>query len=63
MIRTRLFLGLLAFAPLLLIRAGAMELPDRWVYLQTNLQVDKNAEEVEALMRRTATVGTRCARP
>ena len=41
MIRTRLFLGLLAFAPLLLIRAGAMELPDRWVYLQTNLQVDK----------------------
>ena len=57
MTRTRIFLGLLACALLLSARAGAMELPDRWVYLQTNLQVDKNAEDVEVLMRRAAKAG------
>jgi hypothetical protein len=37
--------------------AGALELPHRWVYLQTNLQVDKNAEDAETLMRRAAQAG------
>ncbi|NBV20404.1 MAG: hypothetical protein EBS05_00160 [Proteobacteria bacterium] len=38
-------------------QAGAAELTDRWVYLQTNLQVDKNVEDAEALFRRAAKAG------
>ena len=37
--------------------APAAELTDRWVYLQTNLQVDKNVDDAEALFRRAAKAG------
>ena len=35
----------------------AAELTDRWVYLQTNLQVDKNVTDAEVLFRRAAKAG------
>ena len=38
-------------------RASAAELADRWIYLQTNLQVEKNADDAETLFRRAAKAG------
>src|SRR5687768_4352577 len=35
----------------------AQELPERWLYCQTNLQVDENAAKLEVLWRRAAKAG------
>jgi hypothetical protein len=43
---------LLALAP-----QERIELPERWVYVQTNLWVDKGVDELEALLRRAAKAG------
>ena len=34
-----------------------LELPERWVYVQNNLWVDKNVDELEVLLRRAAKAG------
>ena len=46
-----------ALVSVLIRLAPAAELTDRWVYLQTNLQVDKNVDDAEALFRRAAKAG------
>lgn len=49
---------LLAVAALLVITGrAAAELPLRWVYLMTNLQVKENLPELETLLRRAAKAG------
>ncbi len=34
-----------------------LEIPERWVYAPTNLQVNRNADDLEALLRRAAKAG------
>ena len=57
MVFARKWLGVFLGVVVAAASAVAAELPQRWVYLQTNLQVEQNAADAEALLRRAAQAG------
>jgi hypothetical protein len=55
--RLLLFLAFAPLASLVIAQSPSRNLPSRWLYLATNLQVNENLPNVEALMRRAAKAG------